>query len=356
MTTRRTGLLTALVLTAALLLAMPGLMRPLFPSDSSRVHESLRPPKARTLTVWLLPGEMDDRWLISRAAAAFEKAHAGVRVFLRIVTAEECTAPEAVLPDVMLYETGALSLPDKLFVPLADETESSGMFAGISYGVPLWLSPHVLSLPQSWFDTSSAPPARQASLLAVSTPEPVQDAQTVLLPEKLPWSRLVQPGAIAPAEGVALSQLLCMCPYALRKALSTSVFSETSPDCARVQTLQGHLQAMEKGEALFGCVLTPAVSDCVRYASLCRDGADARAFVQFLRTEVCSEALASALVPLTAQPLSHPDLLMQQALALFQHSHTLPNAFAHTREELLSLCRDAFVRCADPVETLLRLR
>ena len=138
--------------------------------------------------------------------------------------------------------------------------------------------------------------------------------------------------------------------------LSSAVRSPAHADHARVQTLKSHLSAVQNGEALIGCALSPAVSDRVRYVSLCRESPEALAFVQFLRTEMAEEALSSSLIPIAEQPLSHSDPLTRQALALFQFSHTLPNAFAHTREELLSLCSDAFARCADPVETLLRLR
>ena len=40
----------------------------------------------------------------------------------------------------------------------------------------------------------------------------------------------------------------------------------------------------------------------------------------------------------------------------FRPPMTLPNAFSHTAQEMQSLCLDAFLRSADPVETLLRLR
>lgn len=356
MTSRRTGVITALLLTAALFLAMPGLVGSVLGAPRSRVHESLRPKPAQTLTVWLLPGKTDDRRLIARAASAFEKEHPGVRVFLRVVTAEEFTAPEAVLPDVALYETGSLNLPQKLFVPLAGEAESSGMFAGSCYAVPLWLSPNVLSLPASWLSSAAIPTPKAASLLASATPEPAAETQSQLSAETLPWNRLIQPGAIQQAEGAALCQLLSMCPYPMRKAFSAAAPAEAGAESARVQPLAKHLQSVQNGETLVGCVLTPAVSDRVRYLSLCRDHEAARAFAQFLRTQIHADLLACGLIPLTNPPPAAPDALTQQALDLFAHSHTLPNAFAHTREELFSLCRDAFLRCADPVETLLRLR
>jgi len=49
MRTRLTGALGALVITAALLCAMPGLMKPLWSAGGSRVDNSLRPARLRTL-------------------------------------------------------------------------------------------------------------------------------------------------------------------------------------------------------------------------------------------------------------------------------------------------------------------
>ena len=102
-------------------------------------------------------------------------------------------------------------------------------------------------------------------------------------------------------------------------------------------------------------MLTPAVSDRVRYAALCRDGEDARAFLAFLRKDWQRETPAYGLLPLQEQPLQS-DPLFSSLQLLFKENAALPNAFAHTREELNALCLDGFSRLADPVETLLRLR
>jgi len=354
MTSRRTGVLTALLLTAALFLYLPGMLKTLIPADSNRMHESLRPPRMHTLTVWLLPGETDDRRLIAQACSAFEKATPGVRIFLRTVSAAELASPEAVLPDVALYETGSINFPEKVFLPLAGETESSGMFASASYAAPLWLSPNVLSLPAEWFAEEIATP-RPDSLLAQSTAAPQRDARTALTPQELPWNRLLEPGAIAPVAGVALPQLLSMCPYAQRAALPAVFQAQTLSACAQVRPLGEHLSAVRRGESAAGCILTPAASDRVRYASLCRESEEARAFVQFLRTHTAQEALSQGLIPLADCPAS-ADPLVQQAVALFAATHTLPNAFAHTRQELETICRQDFERLTDPVETLLHLR
>ena len=343
MRTRYTGTITALILTAALFLCAPGLWRAGQTGDGNRMDERLRPPRMRTLTVWLLPSQMDDRRLIAQACTAFEKEQKGVRVFLRKADGEELTAPDAVLPDVALFETGGVNMPEKVFVPLLGEQESSGMYAGVSYAVPLWLSPNVLCMPQSWFSQESGAETYGESLLASSTPVPQQDRRIVEVQE-VPWQQVFQ--ALERPKGVALQQLLCMCPYALRQQLS----SAASGDGAKVRTLK---QALGDASSTL-CVMTPAVSDQVRYAALCRDGEDARAFVQFLR-RWNDAALASGLLPLD-QSAESPDALVKKAQVLFAGTHTLPNAFAHALPELTALCADAFDRCADPVETLLKLR
>lgn len=348
MRTRYTGTITALLLTAALFLCVPGLWRMAQTGDANRMDVRLRPPRMHTLTVWLLGDETEDRKLILQACTAFEKAQRGVRVFLRRADAQDLTAPDAVVPDVALFETGGVNMPEKVFVPLADAAESSGMFAGVSYAVPLWLSPNVLCFAQGWFSEDGNAETYGESLLASSTPKP-QQSRRILEAQELPWTRLVQAGALKKPQGVALEQLLCMCPYPLRQQLSAS--AAASAQGAEVRTLA---QAMRDPQAAV-CVMTPAVSDRVRYAALCRDGEDARAFVAFLQDQMGAEALAAGLLPLAGTAES-PDPLVRQAQAVFGAAHTLPNAFAHTQTELKALCADAFDRCADPVETLLKLR
>ena len=99
-----------------------------------------------------------------------------------------------------------------------------------------------------------------------------------------------------------------------------------------------------------------AVSDRVRYAALGRDGEDARAFIGMLASDGWqARAAEGALVPAIAQG-GGGDALTRAASERFSQGMTLPNAFAHTADELQSLCLDAFLRAADPVETLLRLR
>lgn len=370
MFSRRSGLIAALLVTAALLLGMPGLLSRAAPTDTNRMHQRLRPQKAHTLTVWLLPGQMADDALVRSSITAFEKQHSGVRVFLRSVSLEECTAPDAVLPDVMLFETGAITLPEKLFIPL-QQADPSGMHAGVGYAAALWLEPWVLSLPAQWLESPSAPTPAPGSLLGAAPAPTVSPPQTA----SIPWGMLCQPDALTLAEGTARMQLLSMCPPALRAQLisppaptaapvptdgvprSRGVQPSATPArlSAQVQTLAAYQASQKEGKAAAVFALTPAVSDRVRYGAICRDGPEARAFLSHLRTQTAQEAILSGKLCLHASA-DAPSALAQDVQALFQNGYALPNAFAHTREALESLCRDAFLRNADPVETLLRLR
>ena len=122
---------------------------------------------------------------------------------------------------------------------------------------------------------------------------------------------------------------------------------------ARVETLAQYQTRVQQGEAVSAFVFPAAVSDRVRYAALCRDGEDARAFMQFLLAHQ-ADAPAHALIPLKYEE-DVPDALLQKLIESFR-TGALPNAFAHTRQEIRQLCADAFARCEDPVRTLLGLR
>jgi len=377
---RHAGVLSALLLTAALMCAMPGLVH--LPAREGRANESLRPAQLRTLTVWLMPGDTGDRKLLGECCAAFEKQQDGVRIFLRVVTADEFTAENAVLPDVALFETGDIIQPDFL-IPLADVSAPSGQFAGVQRAVPLWLAPNVLSIPQSWLREAVQHTPKPDSLLAVSTPVPEKTLDSLLDAASLPWGMLLQKGAVEKPEGVGCQQLLSICPANERARLASAVLglgtataaaspepedwvttlplsrsaSPTPPPAvttpARVETLSQHQMRLKKGEMLSAHALSPAVSDRVRYAALCRDGEDARSFVQFL---LCRQeaALSHGLIP-PGCTIEYPDPITQALITAYQ-SPTLPNAFVHTRQEILQLCADGFARNEDPVRTLLGLR
>ena len=67
------------------------------------------------LRVWMLrtPGGAA-RW-VETQLSAYEKQHPGVLIYLRQVSADELTAEESLLPDVVLYRPGDITDPDGLF-------------------------------------------------------------------------------------------------------------------------------------------------------------------------------------------------------------------------------------------------
>ena len=339
---RRASLLLSLLMTAALIYLLPGLLGGLGGGDGNRMDERLRPARMRTLTVWLMPGGVNDRKLLNEACAAFEKEYPGVRVFLRTVTAEA---------------TGSLNIPEKVLLPLAggEDTGASGRSGGVAYALPLWLEANVLSFPTEWVEPAATAQPAPSALLASPPPETAESG--MIAAEDLPWRKLLEPGALLLPGGVALQQLMFVCPARIRSELAALGGSEAGAAAqARVCTLGEHLAAVQGGKALTACLLMPAVSDRVRYAALGRDGEDAQAFIGMLASDGWqARAAEGALVPAIAQGGSG-DALTRAASERFSQGMTLPNTFAHTADELQSLCLDAFLRAADPVETLLRLR
>lgn len=75
---------------------------------------------------------------------------------------------------------------------------------------------------------------------------------------------------LALPEGVALQQLMFLCPVQIRGELAAlGERPEGAEVQARVCTLGEHLAAVRGGEARTACLLAPAVSDRVRYAADC---------------------------------------------------------------------------------------
>lgn len=367
MSARRASLLTALLLTAALLCAMPGIFSSFQAGDANRMDERLRPARARTLTVWLISDRVDDRRLVSELCSSFERLNEGMRVFLRRVDAAELMEENAVKPDIVLHATASLVNPEQLFLPLTglekipEDALASGKSGGTPYAAPLWYAPNVLSLPAAWAlgDEAPEPSAKPSSFFDLGTPAPdaaPEEGKPYLTEDELPWDRLLQKGALALPAGVALQQVQFLAPATVRAELAAACAGEAAAECARVQTLGAYLSAVRAGGSLIACPLLPAVCDRVRYLSLCRDSGDARALAAFLLSDHAqSAAVSHSLLPVCQTEVA-ADALTSALLERFKNGLLFPNAFAHTLEELEALCSDAFFRAADPVETLLRLR
>lgn len=362
---RRSGVLGALLATVVLMVILPGVLRSFFTGDTNRMDESLRPAQSRTLTLWLVGDSAGDHRLITQLLSAFEKTRPGLRIYLRKADLEELTAENAVLPDGLLYSPGEISMPEKYLLPLSapenipQEALQSGSSAGTLYGIPLWYAPNVLSLPKAWFDTEDKTVSGSGeSYFGKSTPPPPVEMD-LTDPGNIPWQKMFQPGSLYIQPGVAMEQLSCVCPPNLRSELSASYPSQapspSSDHIARAWSYPEHLSRSSK-EALVPLLLTPAVSDRVRFFSICRENEDALALLKFLTGAEAASRLEEKgwlCVNRTVQPT---DGILKQAAQAAEPGLYFPNAYAHTRQELYSLCEDGLRRCADPVQILLMLR
>lgn len=387
---RRTSAFLCLLLSAVLLITLPTLLEGIQSQDGQRMAERLRPEKARTLTLWVMRDNTAGEKYLGQQIALFEQQHSGVRVFLRKTDLTDLTAEGAVLPDMLLFSPGAFGNPAEVLIPLMNvpgvcaEGLLSGQSGGTQYATPLWLAPSVLTLPVEWLpeeiSITTAPTA--SSFFDLATPAPTQsqsETQRQLGEADIPWEKLLIPGALALPEGMAQQQLLSMCPTDMRPALvaalaaneSTPTSAPTSagkgqsapratqgPGSAKVMTLAAYEAAIGSGQPLCGFAMSPATTQNVLLAGLCRDSDLARMFLEQLLSGDAQAALSGySLLPVISVENTLPaGTLTAQLLEKYQRGLLLPNSFEYTAQELESLCRDGFLRNADPVETLLRLR
>ena len=98
------------------------------------LHEQNRPiaglsgDNRTLLRVWMLhsPGGAA-RW-VETQLSAYERQHPGVLIYLRQLSADELTAEDTLLPDVVLYRPGDIPDPDGLFLPISGDAP---IFAGL---------------------------------------------------------------------------------------------------------------------------------------------------------------------------------------------------------------------------------
>ena len=123
------------------------------------------------LRIWAVGAPGGGQAWLKQQLHAFEKQHPGTSSWLRTVPAEELTAPDVVLPDVVLYMPGDVSAPDQFFLPLSGEmtTRSSGLlreellrcgrWQNQQYGLPLCWSAWVLAIDSALEPGSAQTPA-----------------------------------------------------------------------------------------------------------------------------------------------------------------------------------------------------
>lgn len=359
---RRWSILSALMATALLLFCLPGLMRQQL-GHPGRTDDRLKPAASRTMVVWVTSWMEEDRKLLTSLCSVFEKEQPGLRIFLRRADASELTAPEAVLPDVVLHTTGEVLAPEDVLLPLGTPQEvgegllASGMHQGSLYGIPLWYAPQVLSVPKAWFAQEdeaagkAASPAGQA-YFSLATPAPERTEQPATLAD-VPWQKVLEGGHVVAENGVGLAQWLLHSPASLHQEMIRLEPALRKPEEgeATVCSLTTHLV---REQDCIGLPLPPATAQRARWISLCREGEDAQAFVAFLLGQEAQQAAASVhLMPVMEAAVAEESWQARMAAG---GAPFLPNAFLMESAAVDQLCMEDFRRGADPVATLLKLR
>ena len=108
-------------------------------------------------------------WLKSQLRQ-FEKLHPGISTYLRTVSSDELTQPDAVLPDILLYMPGDVTEPAAYFLPLSGEMAARdgllreellrcGRWRDAQYGLPLCWGAWVLAIDSTLEPGSATTPA-----------------------------------------------------------------------------------------------------------------------------------------------------------------------------------------------------
>lgn len=161
---------------------------------------------ARTLLrVWMLRSPGGAAKWVEQQLSAYERQHPGVLIYLRQVSPDELTAPEAVRPDMVLYAPGDVTAPESLFLPISGEAPifagllAGGQHQGEQFALPLCWGAWVLTVDSAYDPQAAATPAPTTLLgrpSATSAP-----SQT---PAPFPWDAanaadcpLLSPGGCA---------------------------------------------------------------------------------------------------------------------------------------------------------------
>ena len=176
------------------------------------------------LRVWMLhsPGGAA-RW-VETQLSAYERQHPGVLIYLRQVSADELTAEETLLPDVVLYRPGDIPDPDGLFLPISGDAP---IFAGLLSGgrqvaYPLCWGAWVLAVDSAYDPQTAATPAPTTLLGRPSS---------TLSPEQTP--------ALFPLEKANAANCPLLSPggcalYALREIFVNQAYPRWTDDFAQL--------------------------------------------------------------------------------------------------------------------------
>lgn len=294
----------ALALTAALLFALPAAL-----VSRTRIP-GLEGTDRTLLRIWITsaPGG-GQAWLTGRLRT-WEKQHPGVMTYLRVVDPSEALAPDAVLPDMILYMPGDFDAPQELFAPLSGSTSvreplmRAGRWQAAQYGMPLCWGGWVLAIDSALEPGSAITPA-PTTLLG-------RPAATAV-PSAIPgYPREAATQADCPLQspgGAALLSLMCtlaaeempQLPGDLAQLSPAAVYAAfQARQCATAMLTTGQATALtamvSSGSGFPFRIMTPTeiVTDQVWLASLTPGASrDAAGLLAFLTDAESQQALTS---------------------------------------------------------------
>lgn len=278
------------------------------PHDSSAplVNQTSR----QLLRIWSVSSlGGSDNWL-KKQLRQFEKQHPGVMTYLRQVTPDALTAPDAVLPDLILYTPSTLTNPAELFAALSVPEHLSsallqcGCWQGQQLALPLCWGGYVLAV-DSRFDAAPAATPAPTSLLGQSYATPAPDAS----PQPYPYDAILAADTpLLTAPGSAMLILFDMLDPSLRPPLTDSALTQSevyarfrSRQCASALLTSGQLTAFQaltaagKGFACSAIVPERIITDQVLLASIVQGAEDSAApeLLAFLISRSAQQALTS---------------------------------------------------------------
>lgn len=168
--------------------------------------------KERTLLrIWAVNAPGGGQAWLKTQLQQFEKQHPGVSTYLRTVTAEELTDPEALLADVVLFMPGDVTSPEHLFMPLAgemlardkglirEELLRCGRWQTRQHGLPLCYAAWILAIDSALEPGTSVTPAPTTLLgkPAASSPAAAPDSGYPLEAASRAACALQSPGGAA---------------------------------------------------------------------------------------------------------------------------------------------------------------
>ena len=254
------------------------------------------------LRVWDVSGPTGSSAWLRGQCAAFERQNAGVSVYLRQVSAEECLAEGCILPDVLVFSGGTFTAPEQLLIPLQGETRlresyvQSGRWLGAQYALPLAAEGWVLAVDGKLSPETVATPA-PTTLLGRAMPS--TEAVTVT-PAMLPLEALsiLQTPLLARGQGLfALHTLLKGAALPLQDtALTQAEIASASRRgaCGSALLTSGQYARLVARDSFSAALFLPpeALAPVVLYAGVTVDASPtAAAFLRFLTEADAQRAL-----------------------------------------------------------------